>query len=177
MTCCQLTLTQPNPNPNPNLTLTLTQVAMQTALHRRFARLSVDVYGCSVGGKRAAWAASLAARAGAPVQNAYLESPGTLVASTQFVGVCGETLRAMRARWADWVSPNVDAIPDLARTPHDVGDALAAMCPHTELVITYSETDWWNNPQGTERTIDILRAAGCEVEVVRDRIRHCGHLR
>lgn len=151
-------------------------VAIQTALQERFDGVRINFYGCSIGGKRAGWAASLAARAGTPVQALYMESPGTLIASTQYVGVCGETLRAMRSLRSDWVSSSVDAIPNLARTPHDVAHALALMCPQTAVVISYSETDWWNNPEGTKRTINILRRAGCAVEVVSDRVRHCGHL-
>lgn len=151
--------------------------AVQQALLIRFPASLVSTLGCSRDGKAAAWAAALAAQAGQPFSNVYLESPGTLIASVLEVGQCGETMHAMAQRRGEWIHSDVAHLGNAAYWPYDVGEALAVMCGKTNVAIGYSPHDLWNNIAGTERTVDTLRARGCAVEVTKRARAHCGHVR
>ena len=156
--------------------------AMKDALHARFASITVSVYGCSRGGKVAGWAVSIQevyglSASSRPFDAAYIDSGGTLgPASVHLVGQCGESWDALVSRWPQWLAPGAPQLPRLASSwPYDVPDYLRAGCFATKFTFSVARNDLWNNYQGTIRSIEKMRAAGCSVHLVEGDNYHCGY--
>jgi hypothetical protein len=149
----------------------LNDVAAQ--LRRR--NISTSLYGCSINGKIAFWASATAPR-GAEHERVLIDSGGTLgPASARHVGACGEPLRALAARYPQWLKTGADT--EVARWPFDVGDATARVCAAraTDYTIAVGQHDMWNNYLGTLRSVELMRERGCRVSLIVGETEHCGY--
>lgn len=131
--------------------------AVQRELKSRIENVSISILGDSINGKVAFLAAMTSDE---PYDRAIIDAGGALVASAQLVGPCGETIDAVLGRNPSWIAAQV---PDESTWPVDIGD-LTSNCRTTRLTLTTSTMDWWNNPKGTQRTVERARRYGCDVD-------------
>lgn len=127
---------------------------------------SLSVYGCSIGGKIAYYAALTS---DVEYENAIIDSGGAMVSTMQIVGPCGETLEAMQRRWPGWLA---ESTPPVAAWPFDVGD-LMSNCRQTAFLFTTAEHDLWNNPLGLKETVRVAESFGCNVRLFTGLRTHC----
>ena len=132
------------------------------------------VHGCSVTGK-AAYLAAATAPPGTYAQ-ALIDSGGTLgPSSVKVVGPCGETWAAMLGRWPEWVAAAARDTPPPSEWPADVGDLIVEACKHTRFRFGVGRYNHWNNYEGTMKTVQTARNAGCTVDVYEGYVAHCGY--
>ena len=147
--------------------------AIAALLRRDGAYEDVHVYGCSIGGKIAFWAA-VTAPAGTYSQ-ALIDSGGTLgPASAKLVGPCGETVAAMTGRWPRWLAHGAAQLAPPGEWPADVGDLMLEACHTTRFSFGVGRFNHWNNYDGTRKTVERARAVGCHVQVHEGYAAHCG---
>lgn len=127
---------------------------------------SLSVYGCSIGGKIAYYAALTSEL---EYENAIIDSGGAMVSTMKIVGPCGETLEAMQRRWPHWLAKS---IPPVAAWPFDVSD-LMSKCRRTAFLFTTAEHDMWNNPLGMKETLRVAEAFECNVRLFTGLRTHC----
>ena len=150
--------------------------AVATVL-QEFTGRDVALYGCSLSGKVAAWAAATKA---APVYSHVLvDSGGTLgLASAREVGRCGEPFAAIVDRWPSWLAHNASRVSDVKSWPGhvDVIDTVLGACAAgTRFAASTSVFDQWNNGAGLEASVNAASAAGCAVDLrVATGRKHCG---
>ena len=144
-----------------------------------YPELLVSVWGCSVNGKIAAYAAATALDdVGVVYTNVLLDSPGTLgLASARVVGRCGESFPGLLDRWGVWLATNASNVRDVSTHwgSVDAGDLMLATCHDTKYVVSSSSLDLWNNPVGLKMAVEAARATGCNVEFLNpEGAQHCG---
>jgi hypothetical protein len=145
--------------------------AVARALRPAYAHMIV--YGCSVRGKIAYWAAVTAPPG--LYDRALIDSGGTMGgASAKVVGPCGETWEAARKRWPQWYVPSAQTLSPPRTWPADVGTLMIDACKHTNFSFGVARYNHWNNYEGTLRTVETARAAGCNVELREGYVAHCG---
>ena len=81
-------------------------------------------------------------------------------------GFCAETVHGYVRRYPGWFIPGLTV--EEARRPfeHDVADLLADRCLHTHFVVGLSHISEQENQVGYQRTLEVLRDRGCQIEVV-----------
>lgn len=132
------------------------------------------VYGCSVTAKVAYLAAATAPPG--TYSQALIDSGGALgPASVKVVGPCGETWAAMLGRWPQWVAASARDTPPPSEWPADVGDLIVEACKHTRFRFGVGRYNQWNNYEGTMKTVQTARNAGCTVDVYEGYVAHCGY--
>ena len=144
-----------------------------------YPELKISLWGCSVNGKIAAYAAATALDdVGVVYTNVLLDSPGTLgLASARVVGRCGESFPGLLDRWEVWLATNASNVRDVSTQwgSVDAGDLMLATCHDTKYLVSSSRLDLWNNPSGLSVAVEAARATGCVVEFVNpDGAQHCG---
>ena len=146
--------------------------AVAALLRPRYPRLVI--YGCSVGGKAAYWAA-VTAPPGTYAQ-ALIDSGGTMgPASAKTVGPCGESWTAAVGRWPQWYHPRARDAPPPSEWPADLGDLMGEACHRTRFRFGVGRWNQWNNYEGTLQSVQAARDAGCVVDVYEGYVAHCGY--
>ena len=148
--------------------------AVAALLQRDAAYKLIHVYGCSVKGKVAYWAAVTAPKG--TYRQALIDSGGTLgPASAKLVGPCGETMAAMVGRWPHWLGDGAGQLAPPSEWPADVGDLMLEACHTTRFSFGVGRFNQWNNFAGTMRSVQRAMVAGCHVQVHEGNTAHCGY--
>lgn len=134
----------------------------------------VHIYGCSVKGKIAYWAAATAPQG--TYNEVLIDSGGTMgPASVKVVDMCGETWQAAVERWGGWYAPGAKQLAAPEEWQFDVGDLMLEACQTTNYTFGVGRYNHWGNYAGTLHTAQRARDAGCTVRVLEGHAAHCGY--
>ena len=81
----------------------------------------------------------------------------------------------MLGRWPEWVAAAARDTPPPSEWPADVGDLIVEACKHTRFRFGVGRYNHWNNYEGTMKTVQTARNAGCTVDVYEGYVAHCGY--
>lgn len=155
-----------------------TQAALINAVALALAPRKLNLYGCSIHGKIANWAAATASEFNVAYETIFIDSGGTAgLASVREVGACGEPFRALVYRHGKWLAANASNSRKISSWPNvDVGDLMLSVCSAgTKYVVSSSSGDSWNNAHGLKVSVDAAREHGCDIKFINpEGTQHCG---